>query len=374
MKFLAGSLLLFVAAAPSWAAKKITVQELKDTLIAMHQTSKSDGSVATELKKLELSEELTNSAKNAIAVYVPGELSAEQVEIMAGRSAMLPPAAADVPAAPAPDAATQQAILAKAVDHVSKTVAQNPHLTASKTTTRFQDDVVNMSSSPGLNVASPNTYAKLWDARSEQVESERGTEKAAPSKAKTKWGSNGEISEGEPGPNLGVLLQEASAGKIDWLRWQTIDGRQIAVFSYAVDRKKTHFNVYYCCFPNTETQTGIAASGTFVPIPGEIQSLTTWKVFKKVVGYHGELFIDPGTGAVVRVIVRAELRPSDFVHQEDRRIDYAPVVVDGKEFEVPVREYVVNETVPGGDAGTTAYSVRHSLFLVRYANYKMAGK
>jgi hypothetical protein len=374
MKLLAGTLLLFVAAAPSWAAKKITVQELKETLVAMHQANKSDPDVATRLKQLELSEEMTPAAKMSLAIYVPGTLSAEQIEILQGQSALLAPPAADLPTVPPPSAAGQQAILAKAVDHVSKTVAQNPHLTASKSTTRFQDDVINMSSSAGLNVASPNTYSKLWDARSEQVESERGTEKAAPSKAKTKWGENGEISEGEPGPNLSALLQEASAGKIGWLRWQTIDGKQIAVFSYAVEKKKTHFTVFYCCFPNTETQSGIAASGTFVPIPGEIQSLTSWKLFKKAVGYHGELFIDPDTGAVVRAITRAELKPSDFVHQEDIRIDYAPVVVDGKEYELPVDAYIMNQTVPGGDAGTAVYSSRHSLFIVRYANYKMAGR
>jgi hypothetical protein len=245
---------------------------------------------------------------------------------------------------------------------------------ASRTFSRFQDNVTNMSNAPVLKVDSPNTYARLWEARTEAVESEKGTEKAGPSAAKTKWGENGLISDGALGPNPATVLQEAtSAGKLSWLRWETIDGRPVAVFSFAVDKKKTHYEVSYCCFPQTDTATGVAASGTFVPVPGEIQSVTTWKYFKKTVGYHGELFIEPEKGALVRIHTSAELKPTDYVHTEEKRIDYEIVVVNGKEYAAPVASYLINEVVPGGDAGTAAYSVRHTLYSVTYQNYQMAG-
>lgn len=98
----------------------------------------------------------------------------------------------------------------------------------------------------------------------------------------------------------------------------------------------------------------------------------TWKDFKTLVGYHGEFFVDSETGAVVRVITVAELKPTDFVHQEDMRIDYRPVVVDGKTYILPMDSFTLNEVVPNGDNYAARYSVRHTLFRVTYSSYQAA--
>jgi hypothetical protein len=374
MKRFGWILLLLAASAPAWAATSVTVDQVKQKLISLQQNLKGDVDVAAWLSQVELSEQLTRNDRSALEQVAPGPLAGEQFDILEGHSAFLAPPAASLPATPAPDAAAQKALLAKAADFVAKTSAQNPHLTASKITTRFQDILKNSSSSVGLTVNALNPYTREWDARDEQVESEKGIEKSSSARAKTKWGENGQISDAEPPPSPSAILGEvAAASKLSWLRWETIDSKPAAVLSFAVDKKKSHYLVSYCCFPNTDTQSGIAASGTFVPIPGEIQSITTWKPFKKVVSYHGELFIEPQTGALVRLNLYAELKPTDFVHQEARRIDYRPVVVAGKEYELPVDSYILNEVVPGGDSNTSAYSARHSLFNVTYQNYQLAG-
>jgi hypothetical protein len=221
-------------------------------------------------------------------------------------------------------------------------------------------------------VTVPGAFARLVDTRTEPVESERGIEKPSASKNKTHWGENGQISEGEPGPNLNALLQEAaSSGKLEWLRWQTIDGKQTAVFSFAVDKKKSHFDVNYCCFPTTETQDHIATmSASVSPLPGDIQTSTSWKIFKRVVPYHGQLFIDPVTGSIVRVITNAEVKPTDVVHQEVMRVDYDQVVVNGRAFVLPVDSFTITDVLPNGDSYSSSYSVRHTLFTVRYQNYR----
>jgi hypothetical protein len=371
LKRLVGIFLLFAATANLVWAKKITVQELKQTLTSLHQAYTSDENVANKLKEFELSEELTGSARSGLAQFLPGPLSVEQIDILQGRSSILAPPSADLPATTSPDAATQKEILAKAQDYVAKNYMQNPRMTATKTISRFQDDAGNTSNTPGLTVPGPNTFTRFLDSRTDQVESEKGIEKPSASKNKTRWGQNGQISEGEPGPNLSAVLQEASAGgKLDWLRWETIDGKQIAVFSFAVDKKKSHFDVNYCCFADTETETNIAAPG---PGPtgaqGDIQSLTSWKLFKKVVPYHGELFVEPNTGLIVRAITCAEMKPTDLVHQEVMRIDYEQVVVGGKEYMLPVDSFTINEVVPNGNSNFASYSVRHTLFSVKYQGY-----
>lgn len=374
MKRFGWILLLLAASTPTWAASSVTVDQMKQKLVSLQQSLKGDVDVAAWLSQVELSEQLTRKDRSALEQVAPGPLAGEQFDILEGHSAFLAPPAASLPATPPPDAAAQKGILAKAADFVAKTSAQNPHMVAAKITTRFQNIPKNSSSSAGLTVIAPNPYAREWDARSEPVESEKGIEKPTTARIKTKWGENGQISEAEPPPSLSAILQEATAaGKVSWLRWETIESKPVAVLSFAVDKKKSHYLVSYCCSPTTDTQSGIAAAGTFVPVPGEMQSVTTWKPFKKTVSYHGELFIEPETGALVRLNLYAELKPTDFVHQEAKRIDYRPVVVDGKEYELPVDSYVLNEVVPGGDNNTSAYSARRTLFNVTYQNYRLAG-
>jgi hypothetical protein len=370
MKRLGWILVLLIAASPAWAAKKVTVQQLKDLLVSMQQSNKTDAEVDDQLKEIELNEELTGSAANSLKSYLPGPRSSVRIEILKDQSAFLVPPAADLPATPAPDAAAQQAILAKAADFASKIYAQNPHLSVTKTTLRFEDHVITTDS---IGLHNNNLLLgpiQLIDNQVDPVETDKGIEQAAVSRAKTKWGPNGEISEGEPGTNLGAIFLEASSsGKIGWLRWQMIDGRQTAVFSFAVEKEKSLFDVSYCCFPKTTTATKVVLNLTV----GAIQSVSTWEPFKKVVGYHGEFFINPDTGLVVRVITRAEMKPTDLVFREDRRIDYGPVAVAGKAYLLPRVSITAMEAVPNGDNNTASSTIRHTLYYASYQNYKLAG-
>ena len=112
MKRFGWILVLLVVAAPAWAAKTITILELKQALISLQQAKKGDEEVATKLKDVALSEELTQAMMLDLAQYLPGPLSTEQLNILQGRSAILVPPASDLPATPAPNLAAQKAILA----------------------------------------------------------------------------------------------------------------------------------------------------------------------------------------------------------------------------------------------------------------------
>jgi len=379
MKQIIGLLLLFSLAAPLWAAKKITVQELKETLVSLNQAKKGDEEVATRLKEIELSEELTKSALVSLAQYVPGPLSQEQMNVLEGRSAILAPPDSDLPSTPAPDSAAQKAILAKAADYVTKVYMQNPHLVASKATARYQDGVENIRTNSGVtnNVGSadrawdlPKMFMRFFGTHAEEIETDKGVEQIPVVKTKVPWGANGQVSEGGPGPNLSVILQEAAdGGKLNWLRWETVSGKQFAVFSFAVDKKKSQYVVHYCCFPVTGDTGRMGYEGT----GANFQTATDWKDFKATVPYRGEFFIDPDTGIIIRVITQAGLKPSDFVHQEDLRIDYAPLVIDGKPLVLPIDSFTLTEVVPNGDNYAAVYSVRHTLFTAIYQNYQLAG-
>jgi hypothetical protein len=394
MKQIACVLVLVVAVSQAWAARKITVQELQATLASMHQQNKSDAEVANALKQVELSEELTRNVMNSMVDNVPGPLTTEQIYVLEARSATLPPPAADLPTAAAPDAATQKAILDKSADYVSKTYEQLPQISATKTTLRFQDNVEAAAPSSGMqggatDVSTGSGFVSAFqfihyiNSTDSHIESEHGAEKLPSEKDKTPWGSNRMIAIQEPDPSLGTVYQEAqTAGTLKWLRWESLVGKQVAVYSFDVPKKKAHFAVNICCFPDV-SQAGVAsfqssslasAQGGAGGAKGNFQTSTSWHNYKANVPYHGELFIDPDTGTVLRMITEAELKPSDVVHQEDTRVDYGPVKVGEKTLVLPIKTVIDTEVVPNGDSGSAGrYSTRRTLFASEYKDYQTGG-
>jgi hypothetical protein len=374
MKRLGWILILLSVATPAWAARKITAQQLEEMLTSFQQAKKTDTEVATELKQVELTEELTPSAIGRMLINLPGMLSTEQISVLEIRSAVLAPPAADLPSGAPPNSAEQKAMLNQAVDYITKSYAQLPHLSANRLSLRYQDnmDAVQNSSrtggtwiSPGLQ--SENQFVHYIDSANTPVESQNGAEIVSTVKDRTRWGENRETALQGPAPALGAVMQEAQAtGKINWLRWETVYGKRTAVFSFAVDKKKSHYAVNYCCFPKTD-QTGSASTGLQ---SGSVQFYTSWENFKATVPYHGELFVDPSDGTVLRLIVEAEFKPFQLVQREDQRIDYDRVTVDGRTRVLPVRDMINTEVVPGGDDPSAKFAIRHTLFTYEFKDYR----
>jgi hypothetical protein len=390
MKRFAWILVVLFLASPAWAAKKITIQQLKDMLVSLQQGKKTDAEVAAELKQVELTEELTRSAMNGLVSYVSGPYSTEQIYVLEAHSAMLPPPVTDLPATPAPDAAAQKAILDKAADYTTKTYAQLPHLTATKTTIRFQDNNQAIAPVSGMhsgsasldpNLVEAGRYIHYINSTEVPVDTQNGAEKVSSAKDKTPWGQNGYIALLGQGPVLSSVLQDAqTAGTISWLRWETINKKTAAVYAFSVDKKQTHYAVNYCCFPESE-QTGVlrysgassmSSLGSYTP-SGNLQTHTAYdQYFKAIVPYHGEIFVDPDTGIVVRLVLQAEFKSSDNVQQEDQRIDYGPVKVDATTLVLPVKTVINTMEIPNGDSGSAKFIIRHTLFTSEYKNYQLA--
>jgi hypothetical protein len=371
---------------PAWsAARKITVQELKD--LVAQQAKKGDEDTANALKQVELSEELTTHSMNELLASAPGKLTQEQLYVLEARSAVLPPPPADLPATAAPDAAAQKAILDKANDYVTKTYSQLPHLTATRLSARFQDGFEavhgdgSMKTGTGVNTdplwEQTNQYTRLVGAKTDQILSWSGMLRVSDTKDKTEWGKNGQIVALNEGPSLVDVMQQANeAGNLNFVRWEAINGHTFAVFTFTVDKRKSNYGVNYCCFPVTD-QAGVLSykSSSTGPNPptahGNLQTATDWKPFKtSPVAYHGELFVEPASGVVIRMITMAEFKPTDFIHREDRRVDFGPVAVEDKKLILPVREFLISDVSANGDSYASRYSLRHDLYS---ASYKYPG-
>lgn len=398
MKRLSLLLVLFIAATPAWCAKKITVAQLEEMLRALQQDRKSDEDVATALKQVELSQELTRATMNGLVGFMPGPRSTEQIYVLEARSATLVPPGSDLPATAAPDAAEQKAILDRAATYVTKTYQQLPGLAATRTTLRFQDNVESVAAHSGTQgsakdvttsagFSNPASFVHYINSTETQVTSDHGVEKMPQEKDKIRWGANSMIALEEPDPSLGLIFREAQdTGAIQWQRWQLVNGKQIAVFSFQVPQKKSKLAVNVCCFPKV-TQTGIATFYTALTanalgdgsggpgggVSGNFQTNTDWHNYKATVPYHGEFFIDPATGIVVRMITAGEFNPTDVVHQLDTRTDYGSVKVGARVLIAPIMTFINSLVVPNGDSGSGTYTTRCTLFTSEYRDYRLAG-
>jgi hypothetical protein len=404
MKRLGWILAFLMAASPVWAARKVSVQQLKDLLVSLHQASKTDTEVAAALEQVELSEQLNRSTMNELSNYIPGPFSTEQFYVLEAQSAVLAPPSAELPTAPAPDAATQKAILDKAADYAAKTYGQLPHLTAIRNTIRFQNNLPSTHGGPDAhpkgadpNLVSADQVVHYIGSVESPLESENGGEKISAGKGKPQPGQPGQITLLGQGPVLGSILLEAqAAGKLSWQRWQTVNNTQAAVFSFTVEKKKSHYAVNYCCFPAREgaatgmsygnygaragtmsdpgsTQPSLAGTSQAMPVTMQGPGAAEWTNFQETVPYHGELFVDPATGVVLRLVTKADFRSFEIVKQEDQRIDYGPVTVGGKTLVLPVKSFIDTLVVPDGYLGFGKHPTCRTMFTVDYKNYQVAG-
>jgi hypothetical protein len=371
------------------AAGKMTVAQLTDLLAGLQKANKNDQDIANRISQVELSEELTLKDRNSLANYLPGPLSTEQVYILEARSATLPPSPADSPSTPAPDAAAQQALLAKAQAQAAS-YAQLPPLTATRMTARFQDlNITPPSSGGGLHggISAPvdPTFeamalnARLINMKTEQIRFENGADHGPAVKDKTLWGANGMVASLNEPLSLSTVLQEAIAsGNPHFERWQTVNGHNTAVFAFSIDRKKTKFQLLYCCFPDTDTvgtthiESAAGATGGSNSMAGNVQNVTQWHTFKASPGFQGQLFLDPDSGAILRLITESHLKPSDFVQYHAVRIDFEPRPFGSRTAYVPIRAFTIATLVPNGDSKAAHVAIRHQYVTEDYKDFQPA--
>ncbi len=115
----------------------------------------------------------------------------------------------------------------------------------------------------------------------------------------------GVTSSGEFGSVLQEIFLPQAGAAFTWLRWETLGGRPMHVFSVRVDPSR---------------------SVAFVSAPGR----------RITVGYHGEVYADRDTKTVMRPVVDADV-PKDFPLQNiSHVIDYGLIPIAGAEFLLPL--------------------------------------
>lgn len=320
MRKLALLWLLAQVALPAFAAKRVTVDQLERLVASDH--GKSDAKTAQRLYDLELTERLSTTKLATLEAALPGPESRRSLVALADQAVFLDPPPAEIPATATPDLEAQRQMMAQAVDYAANTIHQLPNLFATRDTIRFEDspamqEILGDRAVSGtfvpyqpLHPVSRSSVTVQYRDGQEVVLSEAAENGASPPD------TQGLTTSGEFGPILATVLGDAAKGKLAWSHWEQGAAGPQAVFSYAVSRETSHYQVEFCCVEN--------------------------RVFRQFSGYHGEIAVDPANGTVLRLTLVAELTKADPIAKADIMVEYGPVELGQRTYICPVKSVSIS--------------------------------
>jgi VWFA-related protein len=291
------------------AIRQVTVAELKQVLEAAH----GDAEAAKQLSTLELTERLDDATLLAFAKY--GKKTEQALTMLADASAFLPPPVSQVSTDATPDVNTQQHLISLAANYLQQIIPKLPNFFAERSTARYQETAV----FDAVNRRVEHEPMQPVESFKEAVLYRNGQEVADTGAAKRKKRNAKDpylITYGTFGPVLGFVHDAiATPGVLTWSRWEQSPSGLRAVFKYRVPAEKSQYTQGGCCLPDGEGTTA----------------------FGRLAGYHGEISIDPSSGAILRLQAEAEIAHFPPISRSDIMISYGPVEIGGQSYICPQR-------------------------------------
>jgi VWFA-related protein len=330
MRILAILLFAVVFAQPVFAAKRVTVERLEQFLTETH--GMPDAKLARQLSDLELTERLSETKLLHWYSELSGQMSGQALIALADASAFLNPPAAEMAAMAEPDVAAQRQMMTMVLNYVNQTMHQLPNFFATRDTISFEDtpstpatftsgqetglspiaptDVGGEHGYEPLHAVSNTSATVLYRDGIEVLDTGEAEGKKAELPAK------GLATSGEFGLELGIVIVDAIHGKLAWSHWEQGVAGPWAVFHYSVPQAASHYSVMYS------------------DPAGDVQ---------QVPGYHGEIAVDPTSGAVWRLTVVAELKSNELTSVSNRMVEYGPVTIGGTTYVCPMKAVALSK-------------------------------
>jgi VWFA-related protein len=304
---------------PNPAARPVTVEQLEQVLSAAHD--KRDAEVARQLSDLTLTERLSSTRLLACLAGLRGGKARQALVALADASTFLNPPAGEISADAPPDHNAQQRMTSLALEYLNKALPNLPNFYATRTTVHYQETPpfekgdAKITSQP-LHIADTVKDTVLYRNGNEVVESDAGKHKQrkADEPYLVTWGTFGPLLRGA----IDTIF--VAPGSLSWRRWEKGAGKSLAVFSYAIPEEKSSYRTGGCCLPDGD--------GTIA--------------FHHRAGYHGEIAIDPTTGAILRLELIFDLKSTWPDIRSEVMIEYGPVEIAGKSYICPVRSLSIS--------------------------------
>ena len=301
--------------------KKVTVAQLWNSMKELR--SASDSEAARRLKAMELSERLSSKDLAGWLLMFTGKKAMQALTAMADQSVMLSPPAAEILNLAPPSIKDQQQIIQRTVGYLSKTIQILPNLNAVQTTT--------------LYLKPPRARGQTWKAdvgehsldpvrmAQSAIKVSKGkeiTQEISSSVLRKGYEDRSLQTEGTFGPILSLVIVGVAKpqSKLQWGRWEKGDDGPLAVFRYTISEKTPIFHVGFCCMAvDHEQPTFETDSPTF-----------------------GEITVDPKTGAILRITIRADLSWRLPLHRSDIMVEYGPVILGERSYICPFRTVAIS--------------------------------
>ncbi len=291
--------------------KLISTQQLQSMLNSLQ--GEADAHVARQLSGLALSERLDQSQRLSLAAGLHGEKTRRAFTALADASEFLSPARSELPPADPPDETAQSHMISKAADYLDRTIPQLPNFVAGRTTVLYQatpplaEGETRMDYEP-LHVASTSKETVLYRNGQETAESHSAKHKKPKDPDLTTYGTFG--------PVLSFVHNAiAFPGALTFSRWEDGEDGRYAVFHYEIPAAGSLNQVYGCCLPDGDGK----------------------QSFQSHTAYHGEITMNPATGAIIRLMAISELNGFLPVSQSEILVEYGKVTIGGKLYICPVR-------------------------------------
>lgn len=309
---------------PPVPAQRVTVPQLESLL--ERDDKQHDGELAAQLSSMELTERLSSSKLASWLRQIRGKQSREALTVLADASVYLNPPPAEIPARPAPDYKSQVKMLSRTVQYLNQLAPRLPDFYAIRTLAEYDQHVTDKES---WKSAAADQSLHEWVTEKSTLLYRNGQEEQVIHKRKEKksvWRDLSFI--GIFGPILHRVFGDALGGNgLAWSHWQRTDQGDQAVFQYSVHSQHPRYEVVSCCLRNGEA-------------------------FRTDPEYHGEVAIDPQSGAVMRITIQSEpgwivepnLTPVRFVRATGMMLEYGPVKIGGNIFICPQRSVVTMRT------------------------------
>ncbi len=316
-------LLLFLnLARPLSAATQVSVSQLEEFLLSRRASKETDAELAHQLSSIQLSEHLTDSRLAGICAKLRvGPKTAEQLDLLAISSVFEVPPSAELPSVSPPDSLRQQQIMESARAYTAATIHDLPDFIALRLTRAFDNApqfTGKRHSKPEIGLHFVREHRREVTFRAgQEILASRGT--GSGGEESRTIDSEGLSTWGEFGPILTTILGDSLKGRVVWNRWQnSASGKVLAVFRYSVPKPASHDWIDLCCYL------------TSLENP---QFLS----FRDKPAYHGDLYIDPASGAIFGITLEAELSEDAPLRVSKISVQYDKVEIGGKNYVCPVR-------------------------------------
>lgn len=307
---------------PRPGVEKVTVTQLE-------QLVHSGQDLGHRLANLEVTERVSTPRLDALLAVVHGERERQALIAAADLSLAFPPPPDEVVNRPPPAIEEQEVIIQRAFDYLQNSMPKLPDFFALRNTVRYGEPPLRSESiwkvppvDQTLHFAASEHATVLYRNGKEVIEKKQKLGKHPVSSA----GTRNLETRGTFGPILAYVLSAAASGQstLKWERWERSKDGDLAVFSYSISSPNLLHEVTYCCLPE--------GNGT--------------TVYQSKTGAYGEFGLNPDTGAIMRIVITADLDedrdPTSPLIRSQVMVEYGPQELGGQNYICPQRSVSIS--------------------------------